>query len=489
MKLFLQILITFLITACTVGPDYKKPAVAVPKKFKETSKNWKIAQPQDAFNRDGWWKVFHDPKLNSLETQLNDANQTVATAQAQYEQALALVDEARAGYYPILSGTITATRQKQASGSTAFVSSSSSGTTSAGSATLGLGNSKASNVGTTHSWLLSAAWGPDLWGSVRRTVEASVAGAESSAAALASARLLSQATLAQTYFQLRTLDREQEILDNAVHEYKQAAMLAQNRYRSGVAAYADVVQAQAQYDTEKALAINNHINRAQFEHAIAVLIGVPASNFSISPDYVAQKVPTLPVTVPSTLLERRPDIAQSERLVAQANAQIGVAISAYFPSLTLAATASQTHPGLAHWFSVPDIAWALGPQLTQVFFDGGLRNATVKAARANYRATVASYRQTVLTAFQDVEDNLASLRILKQQSLAANKAASDSRIALNLVMNQYKAGTVDYSSVIVAQNAAYTAQQSAVSVTGLRMVSAAGLVKALGGGWLDENPS
>ncbi len=479
----LLLLISLLLTACMVGPDYSRPPVAIPNKFKETPKNWKIAQPQDAMNHDGWWKLFHDQKLNAFEMQLNQSNQTVAVAAAQYLQARALVDEARAAYFPTLTATVSATRQRQVSGSTSFISASSTGITSVGSATSGVGNGSPSTVNTTHSWFLNAVWGPDLWGSVGRSVEASRAGVQASAAALASTRLLSQAMLAQTYFQLRTLDREQQLLDQTVHEYKRAIQLTKNRYHAGVAPYADVVQAEAQYDTALSLAINNHVNRAQFEHAIAVLIGVPPSDFSIMPNPASQTVPTLPAAVPSTLLERRPDIAESERLVAQANAEIGIAVAAYFPALTLTANASEAHPSLAHWFSVPNIAWSLGPQLAETIFDGGLRNAIVKAARANYQATVATYRQTVLTAFQDVEDNLASLRILKQQSFAANKAAMDSQVAMSLVMNQYKAGLVDYSSVITAQTAAYTAEQSAVNVTGLRMISAVGLVKALGGGW------
>ncbi|MEO8401736.1 MAG: efflux transporter outer membrane subunit [Gammaproteobacteria bacterium] len=472
-----------LLTACTVGPNYTRPGVAVPAKFKETPKGWKIAQPNDVFDRGGWWRVFNDRQLNNLEDQLNSSNQSIATAEAQYRQARALIDEARAAYYPILTGNVTVTRQRQVSGSTTFVSSSSSGITSSGAASVGAGRSSSTSVRTSHAWFLDAEWEPDLWGSIHRSVEADVAGANASAASLASIRLASQATLAQTYFQLRALDRDQQLLDNTVSEYKKSVQLTKNRYTAGVAPRGDVVQAQTQYETQQSTAINNHIGRAQFEHAIAVLIGKPASNFTIPPEPLLKNIPRLPILVPSELLERRPDVAQAERLMAQANAQIGIAVAAYFPTLTLAATASQGHSGLNHWFSVPDIAWAVGPQLAQTIFDGGLRKATTDAARANYDATVASYRQTVLAAFQNVEDNLSSLRILQAQAVAANKAAASSRLALRLVTNQYKAGLVDYTSVITAQTAAYTAELTAFDITGLRMTSAVGLIKALGGGW------
>jgi NodT family efflux transporter outer membrane factor (OMF) lipoprotein len=314
-------------------------------------------------------------------------------------------------------------------------------------------------------------------------VEANAAGAQASAAQLALVRLSSQATLAQTYFQLRALDKDQKILDDTVVDYRKALKLTKNRYASGVAGRTDVVQAQSQLDNARALAINNRIGRAQFEHAIAVLLGEPPANLSIPAEPLTAKPPAIPLEVPSALLERRPDVAQSERLAAEANAQIGVAIAAYFPTLTLSGTASEQNRNYAHWFSIPALNWSLGPQLAETIFDGGLRKATTAAARANYEATVATYRQTVLTAFQDVEDNLVSLRVLKQQSVAENSAAASARLALKLIFNQYKSGTAAYSDVITAQTAAYTAEKSAADINGLRMTAAVGLVKALGGGW------
>lgn len=479
----LMILASLSLSSCTVGPDYVKPPVPVPAKFKEAGRNWKVAQPQDNHDRGEWWTVFNDPRLNDLEQQASTANQTIVNADANYRQALALVDEARASYFPTATITPSITRQKKGGGSTAFISTSSSGVTTTGTAAGASGGGSNSSVSTSHSLAFAASWEPDLWGSISRTVEASRAGAEASHALLASTQLSAQGSLAQLYFQVRALDKDQQLLNRTVLEYRRALQLTQFQYASGVAARADIVQAQSQLEVAEAQAINNKINRAQFEHAIAVLVGKPPAEFSLSPMPLAALPPRIPLALPSTLLERRPDVAQAERLMAQANAQIGVAIAAYFPTLTLSATASVTNSGYAHWFSIPALGWALGPQLAETILDGGLRKATTQAARASYDATVASYRQIVLAAFQDVEDNLASLRILAREASVQNKAAQDARKALQLVLNQYKAGTVAYANVITAQTAAYTAEKNAADITGLRMTSAVGLIKALGGGW------
>lgn len=481
MNIIVRILIfslTLLVSACAVGPDYVRPTVAVPAQFKEAPKGWKIAQPQDACDRGEWWKVFNEPQLNALEAQLNISNQTIATAAAQYQQASALVDEARASYFPTLTSSITVTRQN--SGAVAFATASPTATV----ANPGSGSGgSSSNISTSRTLLLNAAWEPDLWGSVRRSVEASAAGAQASAAQLALVRLTAQASLAQYYFELRALDTDQELLDNTVKDYQTALKLTQNRYAAGVAGQTDVVQAQSQLESAQAAAINNGITRAQYEHAIAVLIGEPPAAFSFAYHPLTATPPVIPVAVPSMLLERRPDIAQDERLMAQANAQVGVAVAAYFPALTLSATGSGHGNDIAHWFSLPDAAWSIGPQLAETIFDGGLRRATTAAARANYNATVATYRQTVLAAFQDVEDNLASLRILTAEAVVQDQAAASARRALQLEMNQYKAGTVAYSDVITAQINAYTAEKNAADITGLRMTSAVGLIRSLGGGW------
>jgi NodT family efflux transporter outer membrane factor (OMF) lipoprotein len=479
-----------LLSACTVGPDYVKPSAPTPvtDKFKEANKNWKSAQPQDMADRGQWWEVFHEPELNEMESRLNISNQTILSAKAQYEQALALVDEARASYFPTFATSASITRQRQVSGSFSNSSSSinqtgaTSSTTTTSTAAAG-SSSHTAHVSTFHSLLLNGTWEPDIWGSIGRNVEANESSAEASQALLASTRLSAQASLAQYYFELRGVDKDQQLLDDAVKGYQDTLKLTQFQYRSGVASQADVVSAQSQLEIAKAQAINNKINRATYEHAIAILVGVPPEDFSISAEPIITNPPPIPLSVPSVLLERRPDIAQAERLMAQANAQIGVAVSAYYPALTLTANGSVTNPNYNRWFSIPALSWSLGPQLAETIFDGGLRKATVAAAKANYQSTVASYREIVLAAFQDVEDNLASLRILADESTVQDRAARDARKSLKLVINQYKAGTVPYSSVITAQISTYTAEKNAADVHYLRMTSAVGLIKALGGGW------
>jgi NodT family efflux transporter outer membrane factor (OMF) lipoprotein len=479
--------------SCAVGPDYVRPVIPVPEKFKEAknkkifdakqNKQWKIAEPKDCEHRGEWWRIFHDKELNKLEARLNASNQTVMTAAANYRQARALVDEARASFFPTVTGSLSMTHQK-GSGSSSFVSTSSTGSTTTGIATSG---TTGSIVSSSHSWLLDASWEPDIWGLVRRQVEASFTGAQASAALLGATQLSAQGSLAQYYFQLRALDSDQKFLNDTVKSYKKALQITRNQYKSGTAARSDIVQAQSQFESAQALAINNGINRAIYEHAIAVLIGEAPANLSIPFKTLKQVPPPIPVTVPSILLERRPDIAQAERLMAQANAQIGVAKAAYYPTIALTASANSSarNAGLAQLFQFPTIGWAYGPQLTQLIFDGGLRNATVAAAYAGYDSTVASYRQVVLTAFQDVEDNLSTLRILNEQAVKQNQAAASARFALKLVLNQYQAGIVVYSSVITAQITAFAAEKSAIDVTGLRMTAAVGLIKALGGSWED----
>jgi len=462
-------MLALLLSTCTVGPDYVQPSVEIPEKYKEAAEGWKVAQPQDDHNRGDWWKVFNDPTLNTLEDQVKISNQNIATFEAQYRQARALVDQARAGYAPTLTSSLSLTRQKPPH----FIP------------TISV------PPYTDHSMSLTAAWEPDLWGSVRRTVESSEAGAQASAAALASAQLSAQASLAQYYFQLRALDADQKLLDDLEGAYRKLLQLTQGRYGSGVAAQMDILQAQNQLQSAQVQAVNNGIKRAQYEHAIAVLIGKPASVFSLKPSPFIMTPPSIPVQVPSVLLERRPDVAQAERQMAQANAQIGVAIAAFFPTLTLAATGGFDYTsstglgqtGLGRWLSAPAQFWSLGPQLAAILFDGGLRDAKTAAARAAYDASVASYRQTVLTAFQDVEDNLSSLRILASEAKVQDETVANTKRLLNLTINQYNAGTVAYADVITAQTNAYMAQKNAIDIASQHMTSAVGLIKALGGGW------
>ena len=457
--------------ACAVGPNYQRPAVAVPDAYKETPAGWKVAEPADGADRGAWWHAYGDARLDALVDQLDEANQTVAQYAAAYRQARALVGEARAAYFPTLGLSATASRAGQQ------LTRSSSGSTSTGSA------SSVSRVGNTFSTSLDASWEPDLWGKVSRTVSAQEAGQQAAAADLANARLSAQATLAQTYFQLRALDAQQKLLDDTVQAYTQALKLTQNRYAQGVAARSDVLQAQTQLQSAQSAAVDNGVARAQDEHAIAVLVGQPASTFSIPPIPLDAEPPVVPVTLPSALLERRPDIAAAERKAAAANEQIGVAISAYFPSLTLSAQGGFESSVLSQLFTLPSRFWTVGPTLAATLFDGGLRHAQTQAARAAYDQQVAVYRQTVLAAFQDVEDNLASQRILAQEIVLQREAVDSARQALAIVTNEYRAGTVDYVTVLTAQTTAFSAEQKLASLAGQRMVSSVGLVKALGGGW------
>lgn len=470
------LLIAILLSACTVGPNYVRPAVAVPVKYKEArgssfSREWKIAEPNDACDRGPWWKVFNNTELNALETKVNVSNQNVAAAVAAYQQSLALVQEAASNYFPLVTGQVSVTRQKQP---------------------VLLSNASVSNLGvapttgatnTEYLMQLNASWVPDLWGGVRRLVEQNSDTALATLAQLAGVQLSMQATLAQDYFQLRALDRDQKILDNTVIADQKALALTRSGYKAGTASLTDIAQAEATLKTVQAQAIDNGIARAQFEHAIAVLIGEPASTFTIKPKQVILKPPKIPVGIPSELLERRPDIAQAEREVASANAAIGVAIAAYFPNLTLSSIDGYETFNFPDWISKPSLFWSLGAQVAETIIDGGLRIAKTAAARAAYYQSVATYKQTVLAAFQNVEDNLAALRILKSEQAVQHQAVLANKKALQLALADYKAGTVAYTTVIVAQTNTLTAEKTESDIAGRRMVAAVGLIEALGGGW------
>ncbi|MFC5429226.1 efflux transporter outer membrane subunit [Paraburkholderia denitrificans] len=458
--------VAFQLGGCAVGPNYQRPAAAVPASFKEAPEGWKVAQPSDYADRGAWWTLYDDAKLNALEDQLNAENQTIAEFAAAYRQARALVGEARAAYFPVISASMGATRSRTPTRVSNANSSFANGT---------INNSF--NLG------LDASWEPDLWGKVSRTVGAQEAGQQGAAADLANARLSAQATLAQTYFTLRSLDAQQKLLDETVSAYQRSLQLTQNRYAQGVAGRADVIQAQTQLQSAQAAAIDNGVARAQNEHAIAVLVGQPASTFSIPPSPLAATPPAVPVSMPSALLERRPDIASAERKAAAANEQIGVAMSAFFPSLTISASGGFESSVFSQLLSMPSRFWTLGPSLAGTIFDAGLRSAQTEAARAAYDQQVATYRQTVLAAFQDVEDNLASQRILAQEVVVQQQAVESAQHALDIVSNEYKAGTTDFLNVLSAQTTFFVAQQKLASIGGQRMVSSVGLVKALGGGW------
>ncbi|CAE6743841.1 efflux transporter outer membrane subunit [Paraburkholderia domus] len=456
-----------LLASCAVGPDYKRPAAEIPASYKEAAPGWKVAQPADQQDRGDWWTIYQDPQLNALEDKLNASNQTIAQFAAAYRQARALVGEARAAYFPTVGASAGVTRSGYGA------SSSSNSTTT----------SSRSGISNSYNVQLDASWEPDLWGSVTRSVNSQKAGQQGAAADLANARLSAQATLAQTYFSLRSLDSTQKLLDDTVAAYQRSLQLTQNQYAAGVAARSDVIQAQTQLQSAQAAAIDNGVQRAQDEHAIAVLVGEPASTFSIPPMPLAATPPAVPAQMPSALLERRPDIASAERKAAAANEQIGVAIAAFFPSLTLSATGGFQNSVFSQLLTLPSRFWTLGPQLAGTIFDAGLREAKTEAARAAYDQDVATYRQTILAAFQDVEDNLASQRILEQEIVVQRQAVDSARQALAIVTNEYKAGTVGYVNVLTAQTTAFLAEQKLESLAGQRMVSSVGLVKALGGGW------
>jgi NodT family efflux transporter outer membrane factor (OMF) lipoprotein len=469
-------------SACTVGPDYVRPSMWSPDSYKEID-GWKFAHPRDDLARGPWWEIFADPQLNALEARVSISNQNLAVSEAQYREARALVREARAAYFPTVTLGLGYTRSRQ---STTFVFGSTGGSSSGTSASssTSTGTSRSSGGAQSDFQLgLDFSWELDVWGRIRRGVESNRAAAQASAGDLEAARLSFQAELAQDYFQLRTLDAQKQLLDETVSAFERFLRLTQDRFRSGVASQADVVQAETQLKTTQAQAIDVGVQRAQLEHAIAILMGQAPSTFTLPPAPLAATPPAIPVGVPSELLERRPDIAAAERRVAAANAQIGVAVAAFYPTITLNASSGFESSSLAQWFTAASHFWSVGPGISQTVFDGGLRHAQTDAARAAYDATVATYRQTVLSSFQTVEDNLAALRILEQENGVQDDAVKAAKKSVDLTTDQYKAGTVDYLNVITVQTIALTDEVTAIQIRGRRMAAAVLLVQALGGGW------
>lgn len=454
---------SFTLAACTLGPNYVRPDAPVPAAFKE-NEGWKPAQPADDVPRGKWWEIYQDPDLNALEEQVATNNQNVAQAEAAYRAANALVDAARANYFPIVSADASVTRSGR-----------------------GGGGGVPSSSATTRSVSLAASWEIDLWGRVRRQVEAQRANADASAADLANITLSSQASLASTWFQLRQVDTQAQLLDETIAAYQRTLDVTRNRYAGGVSARVDVAQSETQLKNTLVQAIDLRNARAQLEHAIALLIGQPASTFSIPvarwQAFGDKRNPAVPAGVPSDLLERRPDIAAAERRVVAANAAIGVAKAAYFPSIGLSAQGGFSGVVGSSLFSAPNQFWSIGPALAQTVFDGGLRRAQTAQAIASYDATVANYRQTVLAGFAEVEDQLAALRILEEEGNAQDDALASARESLALTLNQYKAGTVSYLNVVTVQATALASERNAVSIFGSRMIASVGLVRALGGGW------
>jgi len=451
------------LAACAVGPDYQRPEAPMPAAFKELA-GWKPAEPRLAASDGAWWSVFDDPLLDQLERQIDISNQTLKASEAAYREASAVVGEARAGYFPALTIAGSGQRTGQPVGG-------------------GASGSGGRVVQNQFNLTPTASWEPDIWGRIRRTVESDVANAQASAADLAAARLSAQTQLAADYFQLRVDEELKRVLDTAVEADRASLEITRNQYNAGVAAQTDVITAQTQLEGTQAQAIAIGVQRAQLEHAIAVLVGKPPAEFSIAPASLAAAVPVMPPGVPSTLLERRPDIAGAERAVAAANAQIGVAESAYFPTITLTASYGFASSQLVNLLSAANSIWSFGANVTATLFDAGLRSAQVDAARAAYDQSVANYRQSVLTGFQQVEDELAALRILAEQAQVEEAAVGHAREAVRLTLNQYQAGTVAYTSVVVAQTTALSDEEAALNIQASRLAASVTLIQALGGGW------
>jgi NodT family efflux transporter outer membrane factor (OMF) lipoprotein len=465
--------LVLMITACSIGPQYQRPEVRVPAAYKESppisfkaADGWKAARPSDDLSRGQWWEVFQDPELNALEEQVDISNQTLAVAEAQLRGARAAIGVARAALFPTVTGTASVIGARQS-----------------------LNRPGASNPSsaTRADYLLSAdtSYEIDVWGRIRHNIEASTSSAQASAADLETARLSIHAELAVDYFALRGLDAQRQLLDFTITAFERALELTINRYNAGVASQVEVLQARTQLENTRAQAIGVGVQRAQFEHAIAILLGKPPADFSIPQAPLTLLPPAIPIGLPSELLERRPDIASAERDVAAANAQIGIAQAAFYPTVTLRSIVGLESSSLTNLFSWPSALWSFGASVVEIAFDGGRRQALTEQARAAYDATVATYRQTVLTAFQGVEDALSTLRILEEEAEQQAKAVQAAEAALLLAINRYKGGITTYLEVVVVQSAALTAERAALDLLTRRMTATVLLIKALGGMWRD----
>lgn len=465
-----SLLLLAMLGGCMVGPDYQRPAAVAPVAFKEAA-GWTAAAPKDNQAKGRWWTIYGDPTLDALMDQVALSNQTVAQYEAQYRQALALTRASKAGLLPSVSATLDSTRSETATSSSSSYSSSQGGASNTRSATL------------------SASWELDLWGKLRRTVEEDRASAQASAADLAAATLSAQSELAQDYFKLRLLDQQLDLYRDTVSAYERYLKVISNKYEEQISSRADLAQAQTQLESARATLLDYQWQRAQYEHAIALLIGKAPAEFSLAalpssgPDAWAWKVPAIPVGVPSQLLERRPDIAAAERNVAAANAAIGVATAAYYPDLTLSASGGYQATSLASLINAPTRFWSIGPSLTGTVLDFGATRASVDQARAAYDAQVATYRQTVLTGIGEVEDYLVQLRTQAPELAARTRAAQAAAESARVTADQYEAGKIDYLDVATTQATLLSEQQSLLSLVSTQLVTSVQLVAALGGGW------
>lgn len=457
------------LSACLVGPNYSRPEVATPSAFKEMA-GWSPANPADAIDKGAWWSLFDDPALDALERRVEVSNQNLAAAEAAYRQARAIVAADRAQLFPTVGLSASANWSGRGKGGGSVVS--------GGNVVQSGGGSRQFQVGA------DASWAPDLWGRIRRTIENARASAQASAADVANARLSAQSELAVDYVQLRMTDAQKALLQATIDAYARSLTVTQNRYNVGVAAKSDVLTAQTQLTNAKANLVDLDRQRTQAEHAIAVLTGQPPAFLTIQPvaDWSPGPPPT-PAEIPSALLQRRPDVAAAERSAAAANAQIGVKVAAYYPNIALSGSYGVSSSAVDALFSSASTLWSLGANVSETVLDFGARKAGVAQARAAYDQAVAQYRQTVLTGFQGVEDALAAARVLQDEQALRAQAAAQAAQNEQIVLNEYKAGTVDYTTVAAAQAAALGARQSLLNVQAARMTEAVDLIQALGGGW------
>ena len=449
------------VSACAIGPQYVPPAVSVPPAFKEVAA-WKPAQPNDQALRGKWWEIFGDPQLNALEEQLSVSNNTVRAAQAQFDQARALVRGARAATLPAVGAVASGARTSQSENRS---------------------SPSANPDFTTYLLRFDAAYEADVWGRIRQTIRATRASAQAGAADLESVNLSLHAELAVDYFLLRALDAEKEIFDSSVAAYERALELTRSRYQGGVASGVDVAQAEAQLESTRTQAIDNQLTRAQLEHAIAVLLGRPASSFSVPAVPLDVAVPAVGPGLPAELLERRPDIAGAERRLAAASAEIGIAATAFYPVLALTGTTGVESAALGRWLRLASNFWSIAPAAAVAVFDGGRRRAVSEQARAEYAMTEALYRETVLVAFREVEDNLAALRSLEEEATTQAAAITAADRVLTLATNRYRGGVTTYLEVVIAQSALLNSQRAGMSILARRLTETVLLIKALGGGW------
>jgi NodT family efflux transporter outer membrane factor (OMF) lipoprotein len=453
-----------LLGGCTVGPNYARPTTDVPADYKESA-NFKAARPSDDSAKGKWWEVYGDARLNALEEQVSVSNQTLKEAQAQFAIARATIRAVRAAYYPTVTADASAAGARESQNKALF------GTTSP------------ITYADYQLPPIDVSWEPDVWGRVRRQVEAARSEAQATAADLANTELSLQAELALDYFQMRGLDSQQQLLDSTVTSYEKAFELTDSRYKGGVASAVDVAQAQTQLETTRAQAVDVGVDRAAFEHAIAVLLGKPPAEFSQQPAPLTVPPPAIPTGLPSELLERRPDIAAAERRMQEANAQIGVARTAYYPVFSFTGGGGFESQQISNLLSGPSAFWSLAGSAAELLFDGGQRRGVTEQARAAYDKSVDTYRQTTLTAFEEVEDNLASLRILENEATIQDAAVAAAQHSLDLSNSRYKGGVANYLEVTTAQSAALGDERADVDVLTRRMAASVLLIKALGGSW------